>query len=202
MARRKAQQKFLPREQLELFVERCEELSKTRLIVSGAMSSIGFTFKGEAVPEGFKVTYEAREPDTDDLRSFLMTFRKFILKDGPIFIERIFNLCHQHLKDDKLKTELIKARAAWRDEMKGFGGIALQVDGKQLTAEYVLDLWINGNYFHDDLDHVRELERLATTAIRLDRMGFLIALPRLTQIIFNVGMIIAYGLKNGAFDSK
>src|SRR5579859_7891329 len=114
MARRKAKNQITPLEQLELFVARCEQMKKTRLIATGSLSG-GIRIRGETMPEGIVVTSELIEPNEDDLRSFLLTFRQFTMQNEPIFVQKIFDLCQLHLKDENLKQELIKARNHWKE---------------------------------------------------------------------------------------
>lgn len=202
MVRSKGKDIRTPLEQLQLFVERVEQLNSTRLIQSQGLSNVTFKIRGEQKPEGFQMTFETENPpDEDDLRSFLLSFRLFIADKEPTFINKIFNICEQHLSDERLKGELRKARSNWQSIMQGINGVGIEVDGKILDGEYVLDLWINGHYFHNEYEHAQELKRLASTQIRLDRMAFVMTISDATNVIFYVGTVVAYGLKNGLFSS-
>lgn len=188
-------------EQLELFGRRAVELHSTRFIQSGTLENLSFKFSGEQIGEQFKVQFSMnKEIDEEDLRSFLLTFRQFISDNEPIYIHKIFNLCHQFLNDDHLKGELVKARADWNKIMQGQDGLSFTVDEKELTPEYVLRVWINGHYFHNDSEYAEDIRRFNASPIPLDRMRFLMALGDLANIIFYTGNTVNYALKNDLFE--
>ncbi|OQX02664.1 MAG: hypothetical protein BWK80_57430, partial [Desulfobacteraceae bacterium IS3] len=63
--------------------------------------------------ENESINFKIQEPDEDDLRSFLLTFRHFFSQDEPIFLSKILNLCYQHITDNFIKNELIEIRKLW-----------------------------------------------------------------------------------------
>ena len=66
-----------PREQFELFVARAEELRRTRLVAKGFEP--GIRLRWDAF-EGLR--FQSSQPDEEALRSFLLTFRQFVSRDG------------------------------------------------------------------------------------------------------------------------
>jgi hypothetical protein len=195
MARRKEKrQSFEIVERFSLFRKRVIELSKLRLVQSEAQSKYQISWDAESG----QLTYQAQEPDEEDLKSFLLLFRHFISSSEPIFINRVFNDCLRFLDDECLKGEVQKAKEAWRKELQS-GTLGMQVNEANLTPEYVLNLWINGYYFHNDPEKTFELESLLKQPLPLVRMQFISCLPNLFQIIFYMGRVISYGLDNGLF---
>src|SRR5579859_4709174 len=97
------------REILELFLERVDELAHTDLATSGGLSiEHHIRYDKES-----GLTTELREPDENDLRAYLLTFRQFISEGEPVFIGRIYNLCARCLTDDELKHKVADARQHW-----------------------------------------------------------------------------------------
>ena len=182
-------------ERLLLFRDRVGELNQLRLVRSQA--KMKYQFKWDA--ESAKMTSQAQEPDEEDLRSFLLLFRQFISKKEPIFINRIFNDCIRFLVDKNLKTEVIKAKEAWKEAVTtGMGEI--RVNKSNLTPEHVLDLWINGYYFHNDAQKATELKRLLAQPLPLARMRFLLSLADLFRIVSYMGAVVSHGLESDLFE--
>ncbi len=178
-------------EQLKLFKARSEELRNTRLIRNGFNPAISIQWNNM---QGLR--FNSREPDEDDLRSFLITFRQFISAQEPVFLYSIYKLCQLHLISDELKGCLIKSREAWKKVQRNTG-IKLTINGLELTPEYVTDLWINGYYFHNDSKKMFELKRLLPHESMLVRNHFLNFLVEATRQILYVSNIITIALKEG-----
>ena len=181
-------------ERLKLFRARTTELNNLRLVQSRTQT--GFTIAGD-VKTGV-VTSTVKEPDEEDLRSFLLLFRHFISDNEPVFVNRIFDDCFRFLNDDRLKGELKKAREEWRNQLST-GNIAIRIDDTKLTPEHVLDLWINGYYFHNDPDKLAELKNLLGQPLPFARGRFVTMLPILTTIILFLGEVVSRGLDNNLF---
>ncbi len=186
--------KATTRQRFELFVIRAAELENFRLYKQGMRAEYKLSWN---VSDG-KLIQTAKEPDEEDLRSFLLSFRKFISNDEPIFINKIFNDCELSLSDTAIVAELRQARDEWKRTLKNIGGLQVTVNGQSLTSEYMLDLWINGHYFHDDLVKSAKLEELSKGQILFTRIQLYGALPNLTGIILGVGQ----GIKKCLIENK
>ena len=136
--------KLSEKEQLELFVERANEIRSLRLVKNGVNTGLKISWNKE---KGLSLSF--KDVDEDDLKSFLMTFRHFISKEEPIFIYRIFNICHKRILNDKIKCYLIKSRDHWKSSCQ-IGHMKFTVNRKVFSPEYITDLFINGYYFHND----------------------------------------------------
>ncbi len=159
-----------PHEQIDLFMARGEEMWESRVRREGL--KVSFNVKWDV---GEEVNHQIEEPDAEDFRSFLTIFRKFISPDSPIFLPKIYNLCHQHIANDECKEFLAEARAIWLEiHQQPDSGMTVTVNGRRLLPKDVVDIWINGHYFHDDVEGMRLLEsmnpflRSATRAIFID----------------------------------
>jgi hypothetical protein len=182
--------------QLQMFVDRVQELADTRMMRERQLHN----YKPVIKLTTDEASVDGKEPDEDDLKSFLLTFRHFISNDEPIYIYNVFITANKRLKaehHDK-RDFLSIARSEWKKAETGLE--AFIVDQQQLTALYVLDLYINGRYFHNDPTHADKLREFKKYPIRLDRMRFFLSLQDFTNIINQVGNMVAFGLKNDWFD--
>ena len=143
-------------------------------------TSLKITFN----PQG--VEFKSSDPDDEDLRSFLTVFRQFISNDEPVNLRRIHSLCYQHMTSDKLKARLIEAREGWKRNLIN-RGFVLDIDGHEFTPEQLTECWINGFYFHNDIEQFNMLRRLAPHARLLARNFFL------NHIVGTTGVILYYG---------
>ncbi len=73
-------------ERLDLFFDRTTELFNTRLARNEGLES-SFSMKFNQEGSQFSIS----NPDEDDLRSYLMTYRQFISNNEPIFLDRVHN---------------------------------------------------------------------------------------------------------------
>jgi hypothetical protein len=178
-------------EQLELYRYKATELYEQPLIQSEYSPGLNINYNQT---EGLRVVF--REPDETELRSFLLTFRQFISDKEPVFLNRIYNLCQQHLTSDLLKGHLVDAREAWK-QMQKQSGMKLVVDGQELMPERVTRMWINGYYFHTDSEDFRTLQRLQPHTRPLLRYQFLTFVGEATQNVLYVGHIINIALHEG-----
>jgi hypothetical protein len=85
--------------------------------------------------------------------------------------DAVYNVCEQHISSDELKAFLRDAREHWKKSQRS-QGIAWTLNGKELTPAYVADLWINGHYFHSDVDKLQELRQLQSGGFGLERFTF------------------------------
>lgn len=178
-------------DRLALYVERAQELEDCRLVRRGF--NPGLTIKWDRM-SGLR--FESREPDEEDLRSFLITFRQFISDDEPVYLNRIYNLCQQFLTGDDLKGYLVQARAAWKETQKR-SGLRVVLNGRELTPEFVTDLWINGYYFHNDGEKRAVLKRLVPHERMLVRYCFLDFLVEATRQVLYVANVVRVALRKG-----
>ena len=131
-------------DRLDLFVRRAEELLARRAAREGLQ--VSFTIKATV---GGPVELESTEPDEEDLRSFLMAFRKFILRREPTYLPRVRHLLKEAIEDDELQVRLDDIGRRWEQAKKSIG-LNFVNNGEIVTPETMLEWWIYGEYFHDD----------------------------------------------------
>jgi len=176
----------------KLFIERSEELRDSAFIQSGFVPELHARRDG-AAPASTVIA----EPDEDDLRSFLLTYRQFISNDEPIYIYKIFNLCWTHITDSKSKEVFADARKGWKAAEKG-GVLQLVENDRVIHPTETQDLWINGYYFHNDEQKRKRLHDLSNGFQEAFRHHFLEHIYEATRIILFVADQLEYAIRIGA----
>jgi hypothetical protein len=191
-------QKLSVREHFELFVKRAGDLWDEPARKKGFNVSFNMNWCADTQ----QLTTTLQEPESTELRSFLMTFRKFISQDSPIHQFYIYNLCRQHIADDAYRQQLMDERAAWqrlKKQAESEFQMRLTVDNCELNIEQITKIWINGHYFHDDVEGMRFLESLPPYQFQAARVIFLDYVIESTKIIFATAHIIHAALQQGKF---
>ena len=167
-------------------------MHQTRLVRSGGLRA-NFT-RSAAVNQPLTLT--THSPDEDDLRSFLVTFRQFILKDEPVEVGRIANILWQRLTGDEPREHLVRARKRYNAELRT-GGIGLVLNDQRLPPELILDLWINGRYFHNDERKAAAIDALDPMSTVFVRHVFLDVLVEATRYIIFLANVIVIAQRDG-----
>jgi hypothetical protein len=185
---------WTPKEIIDRFLERVEELESTRLLRNGLNVSLKMGWDAD---QGASV--EVNPVDDDDLRSFLTVFRHFVSNDEPMFLNKVFNICHQYLNKDSLKAELIEIRKFWKRALEN-NGMRLEIDGSEHTPEDLRRAWINGWSHHNDDEYRRLVKEAPSEAQAIIVKGyFLDALIEASKVITVTGEAVSDARKNGWF---
>lgn len=179
-----------PTETLRRFVDRVESLLELRIVRHRRLDA-SLTFHGE---RGKPIVFQHSQPDEDDLRSYLLAFRKFILKGEPTFVEYVLNVAEKHVVNDSIRQALRDVRREWKRAQAG--SIGLRVNSENVPAALSIDLWINGHYFHDDTTKERQLREMAR--VPLSRWHFLNAVVDSSNVLFGVAYWIKVALREGS----
>jgi hypothetical protein len=179
-----------PNETLRRFVHHVDQLRARRIIREEDLrSSLNLNASRET-----PLQVSHHEPDEEDLRSYLLDFRKFIAEQEPVFLNRVLNVAQRHVTSDEILGGIAGARSAWKDVLQK-GDLAYRVNQTPLTPELVLDLWINGWYFHNDASKRRRLDAL--TRVPMSRWLFINAVVSATKVILYVGHVVKIALREG-----
>jgi hypothetical protein len=199
MARRKnpSDGKWTTQERLELFVERADELRDLRLTQS--MWSWNYTIKWNA-QSGF--SSELPGQDRDAQRSFASLFRQFWKPGEAINVGSICNHCDRYLADDHVKQEVQTLRERWNKVLHGKAGGRLVLNGKELTPEYVLDLWFTGATMHSN-NRAKTLahRELCDLEFPIGEFALVYQLPILAEVVLTLSDIVRSALKQGLFNT-
>jgi len=176
---------------IEIFLKRVEELKNTKIVREGYDS--GFTLKW--TKESGVLNFQFNQPDEDLFRSLLLSLRHFLQEKEPTFINRIYNICHRCLTNEKHRNYLVKSRKFLNEAMKSTG-VHLNIDQKHFSPSYVWDIYINGLYFHGDAeksDVILKLSEHEKNLVKNELYGFVNA--SIKQIIY-VSNIVQHAILN------
>lgn len=180
-------------EKLKLFVDKVNELRDTTLMRENGLH-YKFNIHGE---RNEPVKYLLDEPDEGELRDYLMTFRRFVSNED-VSLNHILNICQKRLTTDELKKQIPTVRQMW-SETRQHSGLKLIMDGKEVSAEEISDMWLNGQYFHDDLAHREFLKSLSPFIYTDLRAKFLNFVIQASRVILYMGVLVNTALQDGSF---
>ena len=145
---------------LTAFKHRSEEVLQTRVLQGGGRIHANVKFRaGQGVGGAVEL------PAEEDLRSFYMAFRFFYLQQEPSNFLRVANIIQRRAALDVVNRHIEALKAQWHGAMERKGW-SLAVNGHELTAGLLIDLWFNAHYFHSDEDkqaRLRELNGILST---------------------------------------
>lgn len=179
-------------QRIKLFVRRVEELRNRRMVQEA--EGMGFSLKADRVTG---VSASLNFPDEENLRSFLLIFRQFIAPKEPIHINKICNLLFQGLRtNNDLRNYLVQAREQWQQTL-GKNGAGIKFEEQTLSTKDVANLWINGYYFHNDLEKYDQLEKMFGFGLPFVKAHFVNFVVDATRVIIYLGHLAAYAMRKG-----
>jgi len=182
-------------ERLDLYVARVEELIRTRAVREGALGvEMNMNF---GINRPFSVTHLETEEET--LKSFLLSFRPFISKGEPVFVNSVYSACWPELRSNDLKHRMVRGREHWTKSAKN-GPFRLVVNNEHLSPEHLTDLWINGQYFHNDKRKAKKIEQLDPMGTIFARQAFINHLITATNYVIDIAQVVVIGRAEGLLD--
>ena len=179
--------------QLETFVKRVEELRRLPLVTAG--QGVGWSLN---VSKTRGMSVSVKLLDENDLRSFLLTFRQFIAPQEDIQLNKVYKTCIAGLKtNNDLKERLFEARGMWKEALGKAGNI--EFEEQMHSGERAARLWINGYYFHSDLEKYEYLEKLLSQNWPYIQMHFGNFVVDATRVIIYTGNVVEYARRNHLF---
>jgi len=137
--------KSLEKEALTLFAERVNELKE--FARKPSFQNFSLNISGE---KGRPIRITAKLPTEDEIKSFLMTFRFFYLKNEVTLFNKICNALIANIHSTDIKNRAIDYRKAFNKILNGHSRIKFDFLGEELTTNKTIDLWFNAFYFHAD----------------------------------------------------
>jgi len=140
--------------------------------------------------EGEGLIMRSSGPDNHVTKAFILDIRHFIAEESPINFYKICNLIYQNNKNEKILEEVKKCREAWSkilEKKKGssLGGMRLKIDNDNLTAEHIMDLYFNAEFFHLDETRRDFLEKLRKTPMGpFTFFAFVDLIQKMGQLLF------------------
>lgn len=182
---------YTEREILDLFVKRAQELKQIR-------NDFNSQWDYKMIITDDEVTVEV--PDENIWRSYMMAFRLLYADREPTQFGRVSNIAKGKVKDrdSDYLSQLQICKDKWKAAFKD--GDFLTMDDESLAPKQVLDVYINGSYFHSDKRHQTALENYEQFDWRLDHVQLHRTIARLSDVIYNLAQLIMYGFDNNLFD--
>lgn len=113
---------YSPEDQLRLFVRRAVELQETPIVKKRRLKvAFRYRLKNKQV-----INSKLEQPEEVEFRSFLLLFRQFISNNEPIYLNRIWNLCINHLSEDRARKIFIKVKKQLKTDQKSSNQERLQ----------------------------------------------------------------------------
>lgn len=139
------------------FRQRAENLQQSTYFASDA--SLGAELKGDS--SGIVSSSASGLPSDDSLAALLLAFRHFYINDEPASFLKVLNILPRHNRHPDLVEFCKNLKERWQKAL--FGGLMkMSLDDDALNAQQILDLWLNGHYFHTDAIKAKKLEALAS----------------------------------------
>ncbi len=128
-------------------------------------------------------------PDVNTVKAAAMDIRPFISERSDIYMPKLLNRLHINGVADK--TEIAEFRNAWllrtgdKKAASAPFGIALVLNNKELTLKKQIDLWMNGELFHHDIEKSGVLEMINFGGTKeISYMIFVTTLQDLARALF------------------
>ena len=143
-------------------------------------------------------------PGGNITKAFIMDLRPFLLQKEYLYIPSLCNDIEKNVKDIDLLYTTRDFRKTWNKFYNGnnIGGVYTKINGKKITVEDKIKLWLNGKFMHptDKKKKTHEkLKEITDTPFGIvDYVSFIDVLQRLAQLIiwFNENIIIKILEKN------
>ena len=146
-------------EKLNLFLRRFEQLERTRFYSNPKLKNIQYKIKGEKVDKGFQTRFEIKVPDEETIKSFLLSFRVFYMEGEHTNFYSICNLLYKKILDKKVRNDMVTIRSNYTKALNT-SFIGINFLGKSYSPKDIVDLWFNAEYFHTDIEKVKELDKI------------------------------------------
>lgn len=189
----KANRERTDREKLELFIHKVDDLHRTRLAKTGFQVQFQYNIQIDREP---LLESNLNQPDELDFMAYLSIFRHFISEKEDVFLSHILNICSLRLTSDVMKQNVAHLRESYK-QVKQHNGMHLIVNGRQLTPLQVTDIYINGKYFHNDLEYQQQLDSLNPFKSNLLRSRFLNFVINTSKIIDVTQSGVDHALQDG-----
>jgi len=133
-------------------------------------------------------------PSEKDIKSFLIDFRPFVLQKEAVHIPTLCNRVILEIKDMSEYSDLLKKISDFIKNWNNFcnntniGGIAVKYNNEKMKVKEIIDLWLNGKYFHPTDIKKKKYKKLKDIDVPpfgpMHYFFFLEAISRLAECIF------------------
>jgi len=117
---------------------------------------------------------------------------------SPYRLDKIFDICRS-LTDEDCKQRLGSARRHFNRIKNKRTGFNLPRNGKLLTPEEYVKIWLNGEIFHDNIDDVEFLASFNPAILDIYKFEFLSFVSKMLNVIRYVAHEVKNAKQNGWF---
>lgn len=182
-----------PAKRFSLFCVRAKELRESQFVKEG--SAIGFTLKWDDSTKCLRAI--EKEINMTNLKAYLVTFRQFFSKKEPIYIFGIYDLCQKHITDEKYRGWLIKSREFLEKALR-LSGVQIIQNNKEISAEEIMKLIINGVIFHSDEKKIKKLGAVPPVVRAFYTFNFLNVILDAANQLYYVENTIRTSIREGS----
>lgn len=140
---------------IDAFKYQSQRLAQTGLVEESNAGRVKWTLS--ITPDG--MTSEGVLPSEALVVEHLAALRFFLLEKEPSFFNKVVNILSKHSRSEDAVKAYRQLRAQWKNALFQ-DAVSVEWNGGKITAGGLLDLWLNGEYFHGDEAAKIELERL------------------------------------------
>lgn len=146
-------------ETLQDFAKYAAKLEKNSLVQEGIPSSLNINW---TAGEGLKV--DTKLPSDEQIDALLMKLRPFLLNDSPANFNRVRNVVLKAANNQRVRNHLDTLQYLYSGERQQSlfvaGACPKGQDPKIINSEEMLQIWLNGDRFHQDKDKERILNAM------------------------------------------
>jgi len=154
-------------EAIRMFLERVQRVEGNSIVRQQVGSQLQVSWR-----QGEPLRFQSTEPNEESLGALLLVLRPLVVLGESINLGAIFDIGERRLRTDDHRRALREGREAWRIAQRK-GMLALRINERDLSPEYVMRLWINGYYFHAEPALEAELRGMAGPGRTLSKHVFL-----------------------------
>ncbi|MGE3074429.1 MAG: hypothetical protein AB7N24_14360 [Dehalococcoidia bacterium] len=176
MPRRSSGSSPTPAERLSEFQRITRELLNRSAVTSGL--GISWELKGN---QSESAHVEIDGPDEDQLRSFMMDLRKLLSNESPAHFPAVLSAARRAYPDSESMEWWTTLGKDWKQALDS-SPVALSLNGVVYSPRRLLDLWINGELFHDDPMKQREWRALSADPFGFHRIALNMTVVHLVQV--------------------
>lgn len=156
MGRRKGAASGDDADTLTRFVQRVDRVTSHSALQRPQAFSPSWSFSWE---RGADAEFTREGLSDEEFEGVLTRLRPLITADDALAVRKVWNILETALDGDEYRQAARGLRQALRAAMRssGFGYV---VDDENVPPELLLDLVMNGQVFHDDIDKAERLQRL------------------------------------------
>jgi hypothetical protein len=179
---------------IRMFLDRVHRVEANTIVRQKVGSKLEISWR-----QGEPWRFESTEPNDEPLKALLMDLRPLVVLGESVNLRAICDIGERRVRTDDHRRALREGREAWRTAQRK-GMLALRINERDLSPEYVMRLWINGWYFHSEPALEAELRGLAPEGQILSKHVFLDHVYRAVECVIWTASVLQDAIDRDAFE--